>query len=318
MGAYFALIGIFVWLERRYLLQVLRKAVGLRSLADDREEAFSYRLAVMGAVVGMIFLGWFFMRAGVERAVILPWLAIYFMMVMAMGRLRAQLGPPSNEMYGTMPDFAFVQFPGTRALTPRTLGVLGLLQPYMREQTANPGPAQLEALRMSGPAGANPTRLAWLMMLIVPLGLLVYFWASVHIGYQVGLGTGKVTRSTTFRALETVGTLEEWLNFPAPPNWGGVGAIATGGAVTVALMAIKLRFPPWPLHPVAFPLGFDMTVDDMLPAIFGTWLFKALLLRYGGLRAHRRALPFFLGLITGSGTVSFLLATISAVFKVRI
>jgi len=29
------------------------------------------------------------------------------------------------------------------------------------------------------------------------------------------------------------------------------------------------------------------------------WIAKVLLLRYGGLRAHRRAMPFFLGLAAG-------------------
>jgi hypothetical protein len=40
----------------------------------------------------------------------------------------------------------------------------------------------------------------------------------------------------------------------------------------------------------------------MTLVIFATWLAKALLLRYGGLRAHRTALPFFLGLLTGHAT----------------
>jgi hypothetical protein len=317
MGAYFALIAIFVWLERRYLLQVLRKAIGLPSSADDRDEALSYRAAVGGVVAGAAFLWWFFARTGADQTIILPWLLIYFLMLMVMGRLRAQLGPPSNEMYGTMPDFAFVQFPGTRALSPRTLGLLSLLRPFMREQTANPAPAQLEALRMSEQVKMRPRRLAWLMAAVVPLGMLTYFWASLHIGYRVGLGA-KASEGITFHAVQSVGTMEEWLNLPAPADWGGVAAIGVGLAITLALMALKLQFPAWPLHPVAFPLGYDMTVDDMLPAIFFTWLLKTLLLRYGGLRAHRRALPLFLGLITGSGTASFLLAVLSTVSGVRL
>ena len=69
-------------------------------------------------------------------------------------------------------------------------------------------------------------------------------------------------------------------------------------------MAVKLRFPAWPLHPVAFPLAFCFPIDAMLPAIIVSWLIKLLLLRYGGLRAHRKALPFFLGLLVGSATMS--------------
>jgi hypothetical protein len=71
-------------------------------------------------------------------------------------------------------------------------------------------------------------------------------------------------------------------------------------------MYVKLRSPLWPLHPLAFPLAFSWTIDSMLPAIFITWVFKVLLLRYGGLRAHRRALPFFLALLAGTACMSLL------------
>jgi hypothetical protein len=75
---------------------------------------------------------------------------------------------------------------------------------------------------------------------------------------------------------------------------------------TLILTYLKLRFQWWPLHPVAYPIAIASTIQSMTLAIFGTWLFKSLLLRYGGLRAHRAALPFFLGLLAGSGTVSLL------------
>jgi len=39
--------------------------------------------------------------------------------------------------------------------------------------------------------------------------------------------------------------------------------------------------------------------------IFVSWLIKVLLLRYGGLQAYRRALPFFIGLILGEFVTGF-------------
>jgi len=38
----------------------------------------------------------------------------------------------------------------------------------------------------------------------------------------------------------------------------------------------------------------------LIPVVFVTWLIKALLMHYGGLRLHRQALPFFLGLLVGA------------------
>ncbi|MFB3881079.1 MAG: DUF6785 family protein [Armatimonadota bacterium] len=318
MGGYLALAAVFLALERRYLVQVLRKALGLRSHADDSEEAFSYRTAVAGALAGVGFIWWFLARAGMAQAVVAFFVSGYFLMVMMMTRLRAQLGPPSNEMWGTMPDFALTQYPGTQALGPRSVVIFGLLQPFLREQTANPAPTQLETLRMAQVLGVRPREFALLMGLVVPLGMMAYFWATMHMGSRLGLGSGNVDQSMVFHARRAVQTMEDWLMRPAPPDWGGVAAIGVGSAVVVALMGLKLWLPFWPLHPVAFPLGFDMMVDDMLPALAVTWLTKSLLLRYGGLRAHRRALPLFVGLIVGGGATSFLRAAISGTFGIRV
>jgi len=306
IGGYVALMLSVIWLDRHYLAQVLRKAAGLRSLADDREEAFSYRVAVLGALGGLAFLWSFLGRAGMGSGVALSFLLLYFVMALAMSRMRAHLGPPNHEMYGAMPEFALTEFPGTRALGPRALATLALMRPYMGEQRPNPAPAQLEALRMAERAAINPRALGWLMMAIVPFGMACYFWASLQVGYRVGLGTARVDQDIIVVARQASDKLDAWLRSPGGPNWGGVEAIGVGFLGTVALMAVKLQFPAWPLHPVAFPLAFSYPIDAMTPAMIASWLIKTLLLRYGGLRAHRRALPLFLGLLVGSATVGLL------------
>ena len=55
---------------------------------------------------------------------------------------------------------------------------------------------------------------------------------------------------------------------------------------------------------MAYPISTSNTIAGITPALFLTWLVKSLLLRYGGLKAHRTALPLFLGLITGSAVVA--------------
>ena len=39
--------------------------------------------------------------------------------------------------------------------------------------------------------------------------------------------------------------------------------------------------------------------------VFMAWLIKALVLRYGGLRGYRAALPFFIGLVLGEFALGF-------------
>ena len=47
--------------------------------------------------------------------------------------------------------------------------------------------------------------------------------------------------------------------------------------------------------------------------MFIGWLAKALIVRYGGAPAHRRALPFFVGLIMGEFTVGSLWSAIGTI-----
>jgi hypothetical protein len=98
----------------------------------------------------------------------------------------------------------------------------------------------------------------------------------------------------------------------------GTTAIGVGFLFTVALTFLKLRFQWWPLHPVAYPIAPASTIQSMTLAILATWLFKAVLLRYGGLRAHRAALPFFLGLLVGGATIALLQRVLFAALGLRI
>ena len=298
IGAYVAVLATVLWVDRRYLVQVVRKAVGLRSYADDRDEPFSYRFAILGAIAGIAFLTWFFGRAGVRPSVALSFLGLYFIMMMTLSRVRAQIGPPDNEIYGAMPQFFLTQFPGTRWLGPRGLGMMALMTSLLREQTSNPSPVQLEALRMSERRAISSRVLSLLMIAAIPLIVLVYFWAHLHLGYHHGLEAGSNIALVQMPS-NVAEELDAWLRNPGGTNWSGTQAIGVGALITTVLMAIKLRFPSWPLHPVAFPLAWSWPIDAMLPAITLTWIVKLILLRYGGLRAHRTALPLFLGLIVG-------------------
>jgi hypothetical protein len=237
-------------------------------------------------------------------------LTIPFVMFIAMIRMRAYIGPPAHWMYGTMPEFVLTQFPGTGAISPRALGMIAMLRPFQYEQDSNPVPLQLEGLRIAERGTMDARRLALIMIAAVPLIMVSYFWASLHIGYQFGLGA-KVHPNMTFICRQGSDKLDAWLREQGRPNPIGSASIGIGAIVTLLLMSLKVRYPLWPLHPLAFPLAFSWTIDSMIPAVFVSWLAKGLLLRYGGLRAHRRALPLFLGLIVGDGVISLIQTVIS-------
>jgi hypothetical protein len=76
-------------------------------------------------------------------------------------------------------------------------------------------------------------------------------------------------------------------------------AIGIGFAVTVFLNVFRLRFAGFPFHPVGYAISSSWSLSLLWMPLLIAWIIKTLLLRYGGLRAYRRALPFFLGIILG-------------------
>jgi len=312
IGAYIALMASVVWLDRHYLWQVIRRAV--KPDRDDQEDGFSYRLAVFGVIGGLGFLWWFYYRTGMSAPIIAAFIVLYFTMVMAMVRMRAQIGPPAHWMFGTMPEFTFTQFPGTNYIGPRGLGMIAMMRPFMYEQDANPAPIQLEGLRVAERGAMRQSHFAWAIILAVPLIMLSYFWASLHVGYRFGMGA-RIPPDMLEVCRQGSEKLDGWLRSPGGPNWSGTSSIGIGAAITLLLMNLKLRFPMFPLHPMAFPLAFSWSIDALLPAITISWAVKGLLLRYLGLRGHQRALPFFLGLIVGDAIVGLSWTVISHVMR---
>jgi len=299
-GGFLAIVAVLIWLDRRYLVQVFRKTLGLSSsLTRDSEEALSYRTAVLGGLGGVSFVWWFLQHGGMKAWVVAVFVPLYFAMVLALSRLRAQLGAPAHTMEQMMPQHMLTALFGPRVLGSRTMGMFYLLGPYTQQQDNNPGPVQLEALKMAEEGRMERRRLAVAMAIIAPLTIIFFIWANLHIGYPIGMSTGEADGAMISAVRYGPLDMDAALRYPTGRNNGASIAMGVGFVVTLLLMFLKLRFVWWPLHPVAFPtvVGW-MTMEMFIPMVV-VWIAKVLLLRYGGLRAHRRAMPFFLGLAAG-------------------
>jgi hypothetical protein len=317
-GGFIAVIVIFLWLDRRYFLQVLRRSLGLRSaIAAEHEEASAYRTALLLALLGTIYLWWFLQRAGMAGWVVPAFLGGYLLAGLGLSRLRAQVGPPSHALQGMMPDSLLTAAFGSRGLGPRTISMFGLLTPYTRQQWNSPVPFQLESLRMASGGRMQRRRLAIAMTLAVPLTMVCYFWVSMHYGYLLGVGTAQVNREvfTSVRYIYT--DMDERVRYPSEPMPVRMLAMGVGFLFTVALQALRLRFSWWPVHPAAFPLCLEWVMQEAMVPLFIMWVGKLILLRYGGLKAYRAGLPLFLGFFAGDATAAVIRGLLFSLFSVR-
>ena len=89
-------------------------------------------------------------------------------------------------------------------------------------------------------------------------------------------------------------------NAPEPSFAPRLLFTGVGSSFMALLLFLRQRFVWWPLHPIGFPIAttYPIVAYDWF-ALFMAWVFKGVILRYGGVRAYRFMVPFFLGLVLG-------------------
>jgi hypothetical protein len=301
-GAYCALGLIALYSIRRHLAAVFKTLFsrgGSRTAPTpgkqtESTQVLSYRLALLGLILGSAFLVGFSLKAGMAGWVVIPFFSIYFALSLAITRIRAELGPPVNEFYNMGPDQMLPKIFGARRLGPQTLTVFALFWGFNRSNRCHLMPHQLEGFKMAEQIKMSPYRLAWAMLLATIVGALSAFWAYLRMRYageEFGGGFG----------WEAFNNLQRWLYYQPPPETPAIAFMGFGFSMTSLLMMLRWRFVWWPLHPIGYVLAesVNWSMSWMWNSIFISWVVKATLLRHGGIKAYRRSVPFFLGLILG-------------------
>lgn len=311
-GAWFALIGYAMWTGRRHFAELAR-SIWTGALPDEVMEGdpMSYRGAVAAIAVGLGFLIFFCMRAGMTLAAVLPFLLFVLVIHTALTRVRAELGPPAHEMAGNMNAAQLeIIFAGTRNLGPRNLTIFPLFWWLTgRGYRTSPMPIQLEGFKMAEVSGAEPRRLAVGMIIAFVLGGLFSYWSAIHLTYQFGetplIGHNRGQWNQ----------LASWLSYPRDPDWQRMIMIAAGAAATCGMMAMRLQFMWWPLHPAGYALGMLFGVEYFWSCLLIAWVVKWAILHWAGQRVYRRFLPFVYGVIIGEYAVGAFWSAMSVLLR---
>lgn len=285
-GAYLGLCVLAVWMSRRYLKQVARQIVSPRA-----DEPVSHRATLIALLGAATFIVAFCLKMGMTFWVIVLYFAVWFAIAMAITRLRAELGSPVHDLHFIGPDEMLPRLFGIRRLGAVNLTGFAYLYCLNRAHRSHAMPHQLEGFKLAEGANIPLRRFAMLMMLASALGALGSFWAYLSMYYAEGgfAGFGR----------ESFNRLETWLTYAAPPDVPAIGFASFGFGLTLLLAAMRMRFLWWNLHPVGYAISGSWAINPMIGSIFVGWLLKWLVLKYGGIRLHRKAIPFFLGIVLG-------------------
>jgi len=295
-GALVGLCIIAIWITRGHLKRVFRKVFSDKSELDDSNEPMRYRSAVLVMMLGMTFIMLFCLKAGMSIWAILLFFGFYFAISTAITRLRAELGSPVHDFEPAGLVDMMTAAVGTRRFGPNDLTMFSFFIFFNRTYRPHPMPHQLEGLKIAERAKISKSGILLAMLLATAVGAPTSFWAYLHASYKfVGLNTDWVGGGA-------FGRLSHWLQYPTEPNYAVMAAMSVGFASTLFLTAMRMRFIFWPFHPAGYAVSAGWAMGCFWFSIFLSWAAKSIILKLGGLRMHRRFIPFFLGLILGEFT----------------
>ncbi|MBD3184833.1 hypothetical protein GF312_21300 [Candidatus Poribacteria bacterium] len=290
-GAYMGLFVIAIWATRKHLMEVIKKFSGIKSRVDDTKEPLPYRWAVLGLIVAFAYLVGFCYVAGMSIWVAVLFFVIYYAISTAICRMRAELGSPVHDLHFIGPDQTLPKIFGTRHLGAANLTMFAYLYFFNRAYRGHPMPHQLEGFKLAERTGMNSRRLLIAMVISVPLAALASFWAHLDISYRVG--------APAWFAWEPFNRLQSFLSAPQPPDYGAIVASNVGFITTILLMFMRVKFFWWPFHPAGYAVSSSWSMNVFWFSIMLSFFAKYIIMKSGGIKTHRKAIPFFLGLILG-------------------
>ena len=292
LGAYLGIAAVAIWIGRKPLWQVIRKIIGFRSDVDDSGEPMKYRTAFLGALLGMVFLVAFSYEAGMSILFAVFFFLIYFTIIFAFTRMRAELGPPLQGIHYAGPLQMMIAVLGSRGISSQTFTAAAPLWPLTKEIRNIPTTFQLESFKLADRAKINTKRLWKVMALTTFLGIFITFWAFLQLNYKWG-------GVAAWRGTSAYTTMERWITSPVEPDARFLIAAGVGFIFVIINTVMRLRFLWWNLHPLGYPLAGYYHFERLWFPFLISWTAKWIILKYGGIKLYRKAFPLFMGLVMG-------------------
>jgi hypothetical protein len=297
-GAFLGLAFASIWISRRHLANVFR--IAFSSTGDPDPDARGYRIAVFGLIGSVITLIAFAVIGGVSLHVSVLFVILVLVYLMAATRIRAETGNawpagPEVDAFRLMTSVG-----GTGSYHASDLTVLT----YLRAATAGQDlrgvcmPNQMDGLKIADSAGISPGKLAGAMMIAVVFGVIVSFVIALYVWTSYG-AFAKTDSWRSMAGNTAFNNLADWLKNPRPPDKGGMTGFGIGASFTVLLAYLRTRYIWWPFHPVGYCMANTFTSYNIWMPFMIAWLCKIMIIRAGGMKLYRKAMPFFLGLIAG-------------------
>ena len=305
-GAVAAYVLIGLWVARKHLSGVFRKAFLNASDVDDSRELLSYRASLIGLVVGLAYVVAWMTRSGMEVGHALLFVVGALIAFLGLTKIIAEAGLAYARTPVT-PSALTHSILGPAGLGPASIVNLGMALSWSGDTRTIVMTSAATGAKMGDAGGVEQRRLFGAMILAMVVGLVSSMAAVLLIGYAHGgmnLGSWQFGSMTN----ATGAWITQHMEIPEGTE-GGVSFwkmsfMGAGAVLMTLLMMCRYRFPWWPISPVGLAVGLTHPTFHVWFSVFIAWLIKVIVLKLGGISLYRRTRPFFLGMILGAFTTA--------------
>jgi hypothetical protein len=301
----FILLGLgLLWSARGTIKHALAEMIGRARIPSDASAPFPLRWALVGLAVSAVLVLLFCTMAGLPAWAAIAYLAVLGLVALVCARIRAEAGMPlvwafpfwmqKKILLYTLGTAVFMQ-----GGHPATLTLLALLAFLSRGYFPALIGYQVDSFKTAEQIRMKPSHMAVVVMvaLVVGLGVAYYFHLVPYYRYgAVHLRDGAIWGSDL--AQGDFGEVMAAIRAPLAPDPTRIAATGWGVVATGALIWLRQRLGWSPFHPLGFAVATAYGDLVWFPFLL-VWLCKVLILRYGGMKLYRAAVPGFLGFALG-------------------
>ncbi|MBD3344473.1 MAG: hypothetical protein GF401_05370 [Chitinivibrionales bacterium] len=334
-GSYIGIAGMTFFIGRRYYLNVISSTFGFRPNPDTPPSAIWASRAFIPLVIGMVIL---LNNAGLDWVLGSLMIAITLLMFFVITRINVETGAFFVQPNWGVVGILMAVF-GMGAIGPTAYILMALVaamftmdpretfMPFLanglematgrfRKYASNKSISLIAVMVLAGFAVALVTSLK--LQYVNGLDAQDYWALNGVPKYPFKFLTHHLSELSAYNELSQSVKINGFERFfHMNPDYTLLGWGLAGLALVLICSIGRLRFPWWPLHPVAFLIWGTMPGCKVALSFLIGWAVKTGVVKLSGVRGYRQVKPLMIGIIAGEVCAAFFWTLVGTLYFLR-
>ncbi|MBI4530820.1 MAG: hypothetical protein HY709_04790, partial [Candidatus Latescibacteria bacterium] len=281
-GAYIFMVLWGLWMARGHLREVVRIA-----WRGDREQEglLTYRVALVGFIVGLVYMIGWLAHSGMTWNVITLFLFATFILHVGAARIVAETGLISFR--GPVIPQPFVMYTmGSKVISGASMASLAFSYSHILTVKNVFMPVAIQVPKLMEAISVRRHEILLAIGIAAVVGIGVSTWYLLTEGYERGAYNFGFAFFDT-QAMIPFDNIVSKMKNPFGPHVGTWSFLGIGMTLMAILTYLHYKLTWWPLHPIGLVVSSVSYVWGTALTIFLAWAAKSLIVRLGGIGLYQ-------------------------------